>query len=133
MKKILLTLFFVILSPLSLVLGKEVVVGGDNVGIELNFEGILVSGTYDVKVGKSTYNPSNEDIRKGDYIIKINSHKVDSSKDLILYINTLIRFITSDFIYLKWELPAYVNLQHDYTNIIITVSKPTQLTLQIQH
>ena len=90
MKKILLTLFFVILSPLSLVLGKEVVVGGDNVGIELNFEGILVSGTYDVKVGKSTYNPSNEDIRKGDYIIKINSHKVDSSKDLILYINTLI-------------------------------------------
>ena len=52
MKKILLTLFFIIFSPFSIILGKEVIVGGENIGIELDFEGILVSGTYDVKIDK---------------------------------------------------------------------------------
>ena len=83
--KVLLTLLFIVFAPLSVVFGKEVIIGGDNIGIELDFEGILVSGTYDVKYNNTTYNPSQNDIKKGDYIIKIDSNKVTTSKELISY------------------------------------------------
>ena len=85
--KVLLSLLFIIFAPLSVVFGKEVIVGGDNIGIELDFEGILISGTYDVKYDNATYNPSNNDIRKGDYIIKVDSNIVTTSKELIQYLN----------------------------------------------
>ena len=81
--KVLLSILFVIFAPLSIVFGKEVIVGGDNIGIELDFEGILISGTYDVKYNNTIYNPSRNDIKKGDYIIKIDSNKVNTSKELI--------------------------------------------------
>ena len=85
--KVLLSILFVIFAPLSIVFGKEVIVGGDNIGIELDFEGILISGTYDVKYNNTIYNPSRNDIKKGDYIIKIDSNKVNTSKELIEYLN----------------------------------------------
>lgn len=85
--KVLLTLLFIIFAPLSVVFGKEVIIGGDNIGIELDFEGILISGTYDVKYNNTTYNPSQNDIKKGDYIIKIDSNKVTTSKELISYLS----------------------------------------------
>ena len=85
--KVLLSVLFIIFAPLSVVFGKEVIVGGDNIGIELDFEGILISGTYDVKYDNATYNPSNNDIRKGDYIIKVDSNIVTTSKELIQYLN----------------------------------------------
>lgn len=92
MKKIfkaLLVALFIVFSPLSIVFGKQVILGGDNIGIELDFEGILVSGTYDVKYDHTIYNPSKNDIKNGDYIIAINSNKVETSKDLIEYISNL--------------------------------------------
>ncbi|MBQ9730897.1 MAG: PDZ domain-containing protein [Bacilli bacterium] len=92
MKKILKALLialFIIFSPLTIVFGKQVILGGDNIGIELDFEGILISGTYDIKYNNITYNPVDSDIKKGDYIISINSNKVETSKDLIQYINKL--------------------------------------------
>jgi len=87
--KVILTCLLIIFAPLSIVLGKEVIVGGDNIGIELDFEGILISGTYDVNSNSSTYNPIKSDIRKGDYIIKINDTRVNDSKDLIKYLDKL--------------------------------------------
>jgi stage IV sporulation protein B len=87
--KIALSLLFIFFTPLSMVLGKEVIIGGDNIGIELDFEGVLISGTYDVKVGNSIYNPSKNDIKKGDYIQKVNATAVDGSKDLIEYFTSL--------------------------------------------
>ena len=66
--KVILSFLFVIFAPLSIVFGKEVIVGGDNIGIELDFEGILISGTYDVKYNNTIYNPSRNDIKKGDYM-----------------------------------------------------------------
>lgn len=87
--KCLLVILFVILTPLTLVLGKEVIVGGENIGIELDFEGIMISGTYDVKVDNTTYNPSKNDIKKGDFILKVDSTKVENSRDLISYFHKL--------------------------------------------
>ena len=87
--KIILILFFILFSPLSLIFAKEVVVGGENIGIELHFEGILISGTYDIKVNNKVYNPSKNDIKKGDYIVQINSCNIESSTDLITYLNKI--------------------------------------------
>ena len=43
-----LTFFMALASPIT-VLAKDVVIGGQNIGIELRSNGLLISGTYDVK------------------------------------------------------------------------------------
>lgn len=78
--------FFFLLFP-SLVFAKQVYLGGENIGIEISNEGLLVSGTYDVKNGKSIYNPSaNSDIKKGDILLKIENSSVNNLNELLQYI-----------------------------------------------
>ena len=80
---LLLTLFMAITSPMT-ILARDVVIGGQNVGIELRSNGLLISGTYDVKIGNKIYNPkSNSDIKKGDLIISIGEDRVNSLNDLV--------------------------------------------------
>lgn len=62
---------------------KELVLGGQNVGIELNVNGLLVSGTYKFMVDGKLYNPSNDGIRKGDLIIAIDDKVIDNVEDLM--------------------------------------------------
>ena len=59
--------------------------GGQNIGIEIRTDGLIVSGTYDLKLENgSIYNPSkNSDINRGDIIIKANNKAVNSLNDLI--------------------------------------------------
>ena len=55
----------------SLVQAKQVYLGGENIGIEISNEGLVISGTYDVKNGRNIYNPSaNSDIKKVIYCLK---------------------------------------------------------------
>lgn len=92
MKKLIsfiLILLFIVFAPLSIVFGKEVIIGGENIGIELDFEGVLITGTYDIKVNNSIYNPAKNDIRKGDFIVQFEDKMINSSKDIISYINKL--------------------------------------------
>lgn len=86
---IILILLFIIFAPLSIVFGKEVYIGGENIGIELDFKGVLITGTYDIKVNNSIYNPSQNDIKKGDFIVEFDNNEINSSKDIISYINKL--------------------------------------------
>jgi len=80
---LLLTFFMAIASPMT-ILAKDLVIGGQNVGIELKSNGLLISGTYDVKENKKTYNPKDDsDIRKGDLIISIGEDRVNSLNDLV--------------------------------------------------
>lgn len=78
--------FFFALFP-SLVDAKEVYLGGDNIGIEVSNEGLLISGTYDVKNGRNIYNPSaDSDIKKGDILLKIENSSVNTLNELLTYI-----------------------------------------------
>ena len=80
---LLLTFFMAIASPMT-ILAREVVIGGQNVGIELRSNGLLISGTYDVKTKEKTYNPkSDSDLKKGDLIISIGEDRVNSLNDLV--------------------------------------------------
>ena len=80
---LLLTFFMAITSPIT-IFAREVVIGGQNIGIELRSNGLLISGTYDVKTNNKTYNPrSDSDFRKGDMIISIGENSVNSLNDLV--------------------------------------------------
>ncbi|MGM9859082.1 MAG: SpoIVB peptidase [Bacilli bacterium] len=83
MKKI----FFLPLFTFLLASAKSInlIPGGQNIGIEIKTDGLIVSGTYDLRLENgSIYNPSkNSDINRGDIIIKANNKAVNSLNDLI--------------------------------------------------
>ena len=74
-----------ILMPLSVVFGytDKVYIGGENVGIDVKTNGVLVVGLY--KVNDRLINSSN--IQAGDYIIEVNNNKVISIDDFVREIN----------------------------------------------
>ncbi len=91
MKKIryLIALFLVVLCPLNvLAYSEKIIPGGNNIGIEINIEGVLVVGFYKIN---GEYNKGNPDINIGDYIIKVNDKDVNSINELIKYIDEDIK------------------------------------------
>lgn len=80
---LILTFFMALTSPVT-VFGKDLVIGGQNIGIELRSDGLLISGTYDVKENGKTYNPkSDSDIKKGDLVVRVGEDSVSSLNDLV--------------------------------------------------
>lgn len=83
------TVMFLVLTPI-LAFAKTVIPGGTNIGIEMRNEGLLVSGTYEIKVGNISYDPSkNSDIRKGDVILKVDNVSTKSIQSLVNVIKNL--------------------------------------------
>lgn len=78
--------FILCLSPVG-VYAKDLVLGGQNIGIELKVEGLLVSGTYKFMVDKKMYTPSEDGIRRGDVIVGIDSKTINSVDDLMTVLN----------------------------------------------
>ncbi len=79
MKKFLLILW-VLFMPLEVfAYSKEIYLGGNTLGIELDCDGILVVGFYEID-GK--YNKGNPNLAKGDYITKVNGNEVNTLSDL---------------------------------------------------
>ena len=65
--------------------------GGENIAFEVRPDGLIVTSTYDVKIGNDIYNPSkHSDINKGDIIKAIENYKVDS---LTSFINVFNKYI----------------------------------------
>jgi stage IV sporulation protein B len=78
--------FLFFLFP-SLIDAKQVYLGGENIGIEISNEGLIVTGTYDVKNGRKIYNPSaDSDIKKGDILLKIEDKSINTLEELLSYI-----------------------------------------------
>lgn len=78
-KKYFITFLLSIIMPISIVFGytDKVYIGGENVGIEVKTNGVLVVGLY--KVNDKLINSSN--IQVGDYIIEVNNNKIVSIED----------------------------------------------------
>ena len=85
-KRFFITFILSILMPLSTVFGytDKVYVGGENVGIEVKTNGVLVVGLYKVN-DKLLQGSSN--IEAGDYIIEVNNNKIVSIDDFVREIN----------------------------------------------
>ncbi len=69
---------------ISVVSPQSVVVGGSAIGIHIETNGILVLGTTSV-VGedKMTYEPAENRLKSGDYIIKVNDMPMHEKEDLM--------------------------------------------------
>lgn len=79
---ILLTLIFtlLIIPNYALAYSDYIVVGGENIGIELNSKGVIIVGTYEV----NGINPAKEaNLRAGDKIIKINNKDVINIEEML--------------------------------------------------
>ena len=83
LKKMYVILFISILFSIptySYAYSKEVILGGDSVGILVNSKGIIVVGTYKVN---DTYPGRDAKLETGDIITKINNTKVNNIDEMI--------------------------------------------------
>lgn len=80
-------LFLILLAffPLNvLAYSNEIYVGGENIGIELKSNGVLIVGTYEVE----GHFPANDaGFKTGDLILEIDNQKISSIDDMALAIN----------------------------------------------
>ena len=80
MKKIKVLLISLILLPINVFAYSDYIIpGGDTLGIEINSDGIMVIGFYEIN-GK--YNKGTPNIKVGDYILEIENEKVSDVNSL---------------------------------------------------
>ncbi len=102
---LLLSLF--IMPSFVLAYSKEIIAGGENIGIELNAKGIMVVGVY--KVGNN-YPASEAGIKVGDIITSINDEQVNNISELSSKINTRGND-TIKIGYIRNDMSNYTNLK----------------------
>ncbi|MCD7807984.1 MAG: hypothetical protein LUH02_01470 [Erysipelotrichaceae bacterium] len=83
-KKLSITLIVVVCSIWSIndIYAIEVILGGQSIGIQLNYDGVMISGTYDITIDNETYNPSRDGYQSGHLITHVNGERVHSLDDL---------------------------------------------------
>lgn len=80
MKKFKILLLSLLLLPINVMAYSDYIIpGGETLGIEINSEGIMVIGFYQIN-GK--YNKGNPVIKSGDYITEVNGTEVQTVDDL---------------------------------------------------
>lgn len=83
MKGILFSLFSVLFGLFNNTYAN-IIPGGENIGIEIKPNGVVVIGGYDVNSDGSIYNPlKDSDIKKGDLIIKVNNENIENVNDML--------------------------------------------------
>lgn len=84
MKGILFSLFAAFSGLFNNTYSTTLIPGGENIGIEIKPNGVVVIGGYEVKTSNESYNPlKDSDIKKGDLIIKVNGEDVNNVKDML--------------------------------------------------
>ena len=87
MKKRIISLLGCLILTLSLpvtAFAQELIVGGQAIGIRIQTEGVLVSGTAEVETAEGGRCPAAEaGIREGDRILRVNGRELHSSAELI--------------------------------------------------
>lgn len=87
MKKRIITfmiLFVLFIVPIQ---AKEVYLGGDSIGIEIHYDGLLITSTYNLNYQGKTINPINDDIKPGDTIKEIDGQKIETLEDFNKVLN----------------------------------------------
>ena len=79
-KKTFITILTSFIMPISILAYSEyIIAGGENVGIEINWEGVMVVGLYEID-GK--YKASEAGIKVGDIITSINNQNISNIDDM---------------------------------------------------
>ena len=84
-KKLSISLITVVslIFPSFQVFAADVILGGQSIGIELDYEGIMITDTYDISIDNETYNPASDGYQSGDLITQVNQQKVQSISELM--------------------------------------------------
>lgn len=56
--------------------------GGDSIGIELDYQGVIITGGYEVKTPNNIYNPLKSEFKIGDKIIEIEGKEITTISEL---------------------------------------------------
>lgn len=97
MKKLKVLLISLVLLPINVFAYSDYIIpGGDTLGIEINSDGIMVIGFYEIN-GK--YNKGTPNIKVGDYILEIENEKVSD-------VNSLTRIVGK-------------NIDKGYVNVLV--------------
>ena len=84
-KKIIIALLLMFIIPINAVAySDKIIAGGENIGITLNFKGVLIVGSYNVN-GENLAKKAN--LKNGDIIIKINNNQINSIDEMAEQIN----------------------------------------------
>lgn len=87
LKKISALIFsFFLLFPVAAFAADELIIGGDSIGIEVNYDGVMITGTYTLHTNDSLYDPAT-DFKKGDIITAVNSVPITSLDGLYKEVN----------------------------------------------
>lgn len=85
LRKIIFTLVLFLYSlPCAYAYSDKLIVGGQNIGIEVKTKGILVAGLYKIN---NDYVASTSGLEKGDYIVEVNNSKINNINDFTKEIN----------------------------------------------
>lgn len=80
MKRMIGLCLLLLLFPLS-IQAKDVILGGDSIGLQLDIEGLMITQTYTINDEIGQYNPIEDDIQAGDLILKVNETTITSLDD----------------------------------------------------
>ena len=120
LKTLLLLLLVNIMIPLEVLAYSDyILAGGQNIGIELNSNGVLIVGTY--KVGNK--DPARDaDLQTGDKIISINNEEIGSIEEMLKIISELSNPTSVDISYLRGSKnkTTTLNLVMDDNNVYKT-------------
>ncbi len=115
LKRVSISLIIVVCSICSIshVYAIEVILGGESIGIELHYDGVMISGTYDITIDNKTYNPSSDGYRSGELITHVNNKKIDSLSALIKNIE--------------------MNIDESQTIILTLISNEKEITRELKY
>ena len=86
-KKTIITLLLIFIIPVNVfAYSNEIFIGGENIGIKLNFKGVLIVGTYDINEEKLA---EKANLKTGDIIKKINDEEIANIDDMAEKINQI--------------------------------------------
>ena len=90
--------------------------GGDSIGIELNYQGVVITGGYAIKIDNKSYNPISDDFQVGDLITAIDDQKVTCIEDLTYVIKNKTDDLTYELTIKRGDNVIHQDLKVVYDN-----------------
>ena len=120
-KKIIIALLLMFIIPINAVAySDKIIAGGENIGITLNFRGVLIVGSYNVN-GENLAKKAN--LKNGDIITKINNNQINNIDEMAEQINEVAKNnlpIKITFVRNNEEKNTTLNLTKDENGIYKT-------------
>lgn len=78
-----LVVFLTLLISIFPISAKELYIGGDSIGIDICYDGVLITGTYPIIFNGKEYDPSQDGFLEGSLITHVNSIQITNIKELM--------------------------------------------------